>query len=132
MFQSFYTDQFRMIFGSPPDPIDGLGDEAVQTRLDHRGLQIPTALFDYYSLLGHHVINNGQNRLRTIEELERHDDWLIFMDEDHGMVCWGIHKHDLSAPDPVLWQGVLGEEMDWLRADSTLSRFFIEKWKETI
>ena len=132
MFQSFYKDHFRMIFGSPPDPVDGLGDEAVETRLVGRGLTIPKALFDYYSLLGYHGIHRGQNHLRTIEELDWYEDWLVFMDEDHGIVCWGIHKQDLSAPDPVVWHGVLGEEMDWLPADSTVSRFFIEKWKETI
>ena len=132
MFQPFYTSHFREIFGSELESRDGLGDESVKTRLAERGLRIPAALFDYYSLLGYHGINNQQNRLRTIEELDWHEDWLVFMDEDHGIVCWGIHKQDLSTPDPVVWQGVLGEEMHWLQEDSTLSRFLIEMWREML
>ena len=132
MFQSFYLKQFIEIFGAPPKAFDAPGDEAIQTRLTHRGLHVPDALFDYYSLFGHHVINNGQNRLRTIEELEWHDGWLIFMEEDQGMVCWGIHHHDLTTPDPLVWQGMVGEEMEWLQADTPLSRFLIDKWREIV
>jgi hypothetical protein len=132
VFQRFYEVHFREIFGSEPVPEDGLGGDAVEDRLAIRGLAIPKALFDYYSILGHHVINNGRHRLRTIEELEWHDDWLVFMEEDHGMICWGIHRHDLTTPDPVVWQGVQEEEMLWLQADTPLSQFLIDKWKEGI
>ena len=131
-FQPFYLKQFSAIFGSSPKTLDGLGDDAVQTRLNQRGLHIPAALSDYYSLLGHHGINNGRYRLRTIEELDWHDDWLVFMDEDHGLVCWGIHRDDLTTSDPVVWQGVLEEKMVWLQADTPLSRFLIDKWREII
>jgi hypothetical protein len=131
-FQPFYLKQFIEIFGAPPESFAALGDEAVQDRLNHRALQIPKALFDYYSLLGHHGINNQQNRLRTIEELDWHEDWLIFMDEDHGMVCWGIHRHGLDTPDPIVWQGILEEKMLWLQADISLSQFLIDKWREII
>jgi len=132
MFQPFYITHFREIFGSELDPIDGLGDESVQARLAERGLRIPTALSDYYSLVGYHWINTERNHLRPIEELEWHEDWLVFMTDDHGIVSWGIHKHDLSSPDPVVWQGVLEEEIVWLKETTTLSQFLIEMWRETV
>jgi hypothetical protein len=132
MFQPFYTSHFREIFGSEPEPTDGLGEESVEDRLAQRGLQIPKALFDYYSVAGYHWINRERNRLRPIEELDWYEDWLVFMDDDYGIVSWGIHKQDLSNPDPVIWQGVLGEETDWLQDTSTLSRFLIEMWRETV
>jgi hypothetical protein len=132
MFQEFYESHFRDIFGSEPEPEDGLGDEAVEARLAARGLRIPLALFDYYSLVGYHWINRQRNRLRTIEELDWYGDWLVFMDDDQGIVSWGIHKQDVSNPDPVVWQGVLGEETDWLQDTTTLSQFFVDIWKELL
>jgi hypothetical protein len=132
MFQRFYEAHFREIFGSELVPEDGLGDEAVEARLAQRGLRIPLALIDYYSLIGYHWINRARNRLRPIEELDWYEDWLVFMDDDHGIVSWGIHKQDLSIPDPIVWQGVLGEETDWLKDTYTLSRFLVEMWKETV
>jgi hypothetical protein len=132
MFEEFYQAHFRETFGSELEPEDGLGDEAVEARLAQRRLQIPLALFDYYSLVGFHWINRTRNRLRTIEELDWYEDWLVFMDDDRGIVSWGIHKQDLGNPDPVVWQGVLGEETDWLQDTSTLSRFLVEMWKEVV
>jgi hypothetical protein len=132
MFQQFYEAHFREIFGSEPVPEDGLGDEAVETRLTQRGLRIPLALFDYYSLVGYHWINRARNRLRPIEELDWYEDWLVFMDDAHGIVSWGIHRQDLSNPDPMVWQGVLGEETDWLQDTFTLSRFLIDMWEEIL
>jgi hypothetical protein len=132
MFQPFYTTSFREIFGSELDATDGLGDESVQARLAERGLHIPTALFDYYSLVGYHWINRARNHLRPIEELDWNKDWLVFMTDDHGIVSWGIHKHDLGSPDPVVWQGVLEEEIAWLQETTTLSQFLVEMWREIV
>ena len=130
MFQEFYKAHFREIFGCEPDSTDGLGDEAVQQRLDQRNLRIPAALSDYYSLLGYNRITAQQKRLRTIEELDWHENWLVFMDDDLGIVSWGIHKCDLDSLDPVVWQGVHGEEMDWAPETSTVSQFLVEMWRE--
>ena len=130
MFDLVFESHFREIFGSELEPADGLGEESVQARLVQRDLRIPQALFDYYSVAGHHWVNKKQNRLRPIEELDWYVDWLVFMDEEPGVVSWGIQKQDLGSPDPVVWQGMLGDEIDWLREDSTLSQFLIEicKW----
>jgi hypothetical protein len=132
MFEQFYSLNFREIFGSLPELADGLGDESVQARLAQRGLQIPAALSDYYSLVGYHWINKQQNRLRPIEELDWYEDWLVFMDDDQGLVSWGIQREDLCKPDPVVWQGVLGEEIDWFQENLTLSKFFVEMWRENV
>jgi hypothetical protein len=132
MFELFYESHFREIFGSEPEPADGLGEESVEARLAQRGLQIPQALFDYYSVAGYHWINKKQNRLRPIEELDWNRDWLVFMDDDQGLVSWGIHRQDLSSPDPVVWQGILGEEIDWFQEKLTLSEFLIEMCRENV
>ena len=132
MFQPFYITNFQEIFGAEPHPADGLGDEAVQQRLDQRRLRIPAALSDYYSLLGYNRITAQQKRLRTIEELDWHENWLVFMDDDLGIVSWGIHRRDLDDLDPVVWQGVHGEEMDWAPETCTVSQFLVEMWREVV
>ena len=132
MFQPFYITNFREIFGTEPHATDGLGEEAVQTRLAQRNLRIPAALSDYYSLLGYNRITSEQKRLRTIEELDWHENWLVFMDDGHGIVSWGIHKRDLDNLDPVVWQGVHGEEMEWAPETSTVSQFLVEMWREIV
>ena len=132
MFELLYESHFREIFGSELEPADGLGEESVQSRLAQRGLHIPQALFDYYSVAGYHWVNKKQNRLRPIEELDWYKDWLVFMDDDQGLVSWGIHRQDLSSSDPVIWQGILGEEIDWFQEDLTLSEFLIEMCREAV
>ena len=132
MFELLYESHFREIFGSELEPADGLGEESVQVRLAQRDLRIPQALFDYYSVAGYHWVNKKQNRLRPLEELDWYRDWLIFMDDDQGLVSWGIQRQDLSSSDPVVWQGILGEEIDWFQEDLTLSEFFIEMCREAV
>ena len=132
MFELLYESHFREILGSEPEPADGLGEESVEKRLAQRGLRIPAALFDYYVVAGHHWINKKQNRLRPIEELDWYRDWLIFMDDDQGLVSWGIQRQDLSSSDPVVWQGILGEEIDWFQENLILSEFLIEMCREAV
>ncbi|MCJ7545776.1 MAG: hypothetical protein MUP30_02945 [Deltaproteobacteria bacterium] len=54
------------------------------------------------------------------------------MDDGHGIVSWAIHRRDLDDLDPVVWQGVHGEEMDWVPETSTVSQFLVEMWREII
>ena len=132
MFQEFYQSQFIEMFGSGPEPADGLGEETVGAKLAQRNLHVPTALFDYYAVAGFHWINTKHNHLRPIDELDWYEDWLVFMDDNQGLVSWGIHRQDLSSPDPVVWQGIVGEEIDWFQEHSTLSRFLMDMWRETV
>jgi hypothetical protein len=132
MFQPFYITHFQEVFGAEPHPADGLGDEAVQQRLVQRNLRIPAALADYYSPLGYNRITSQQKRLRTIEELDWSENWLIFMDDDLGITSWGIHRRDLDDLDPVVWLGLHGEAMDWAPETFTVSQFLVEMWREIV
>ncbi len=132
VFQSYYSGRFRDIFGQAPGPSDGLGGEATLAALARAGLVIPAALFDYYSLAGRHWINENHNRLRPIEALEYMDDTLVFMEENQCVVFWGIRRADLGEADPVVWQGVNGEPIEWYAEDHRLSRFLMAMWQWTM
>jgi hypothetical protein len=129
VFKRYYRDRFREIFGSPPRPSDGLGGEAVRAELDRVGLVIPAALSDYYSVAGRHWINENHNRLRSITNLEWLDDKLVFMEENQCVAFWGIQSTDLRRSDPVVWQGVNGEPIEWFAEDYRLSQFLMAMWK---
>ena len=132
MFKRYYSDSFRDLFGSEPGPSDGLGDDAVRATLARVGLIIPAALFDYYSLAGRHWINENHNRLRPLEELEWMGDKLVFMEENQWVAFWGIERADLGEADPVVWQGVNGEPIEWYTEDYRVSRFLMAMWKWTM
>lgn len=57
------------------------------------------------------------------------DDKLVFMEENQCVVFWGIAKADLGEADPVVWQGVNGEPIEWYAEDHRLSRFLMAMWK---
>jgi hypothetical protein len=132
VFERYYNERFREIFGTPLEPGDGLGEEAVGSALARAGVAIPAALSDYYALAGRHWINDNHNRLRPIAQLEWIDDKLVFMEENQCVAFWGIPRADLVEADPVVWQGVNGEPIEWYAEDHRLSRFLMAMWKWTM
>ena len=132
MFKKYYRESMKEILGSALKPSDGLGDDAVRAKLAELRLTIPRALSEYYSLAGCHWINENHHQLRRIERIEWMDDKLVFMDENQCVVFWGIQMDDLSEADPIVWQGVNGEPIEWYREDYKVSRFLMALWKWTI
>ncbi len=68
------------------------------------GLRLPVALRAYYRLAGEAEINTLHNQLLPPEDLEVQEGHLLFMDENQGVVSWGVRVKDLGAPDPVVQQ----------------------------
>lgn len=132
MFKGFYRRQFRELFGEPLASGDGLGDQGVRSRVEQFGLTIPAALADYYAVAGRHWINENHNRLRPIEALEWMDDRLVFLEENQEVAFWGIDRADLGQADPIVWQGVNGDPVEWYPEDFRLSRFLMAMWKWTL
>lgn len=132
MFKEYYNHQFREIFDLPLQPSDGLSEETVQTKLTQQGLIIPQALFDYYVLAGNHWINKNHNCLLNLEELQWIDDKLVFMEENQVTTYWGILKADVSQADPIVWQGINADSVEWYEENYQLSEFLMSMWKWTI
>lgn len=128
MFKEYYSRRFREIFGSSLQATDGLGFEAVQAKLAERQLTIPTALVDYYTLAGQHLINKEHNQLLPIEELNWIDNKLVFMQENQCVVYWGIDQADVNQQNPVIWQGINGDLIEWYEENYKLSQFIMAMW----
>ena len=132
MFKRYYRNRFREILGSPLEPADGLGDDAVSRASARAGFVLPKALFDYYSVAGRHWINENHNRLRPIKELAWMGNNLVFMDENQNIAFWGIARTTLSESDPAVLQGVNGQPIIWCAEKYRVSRFLMAMWKWTI
>ncbi len=131
-FVEYYRKCFLELFDSAPAPNESLDREQLKETLRSLQLTIPTSLFEYHVFAGRHWINEELNRLRPVEELSWIDDRLIFADENQDVVCWGINRSDIALDDPVVWQGVNGDTIEWYSEKQTLSRFLMAMWKWTV
>jgi hypothetical protein len=132
VYKTYYRDRFREIFGEALKPGDGLGKTAVRAALARANLVIPAALFDYYIVAGRHTINQDHDRLRPIKGLEWLGDKLVFLEENQSVVYWAIDRAELEESDPIIWQGINGETIEWFAEGYRLSRSLMARWKWTI
>jgi hypothetical protein len=128
MFKQYYSDRFREIIDEPLEPGDGLGDDAVRAAVAARGLTIPAALSDFYSLAGRHWIHENHDLLLPIEKLEWMGDKLVFMKENQAVWFWGIDRADLGEADPIVWRADNEEPIRWQLENRRLSRFLMAEW----
>jgi hypothetical protein len=132
MYKDYYNRNFTEIFGASLQVTDGLAEITVQTELAARQLLLPQALMDYYAIAGQHWINKHHNLLYSIQELEWVGNKLVFMEENQSVAFWGILETDLREADPIVWQGVNGESLEWYSEDLTVSQFLMEMWRWTL
>jgi hypothetical protein len=66
-------------------------------------------------------LSRAHNLLFRPEELRLEEDYLIFMEENQGVVHWGIAMPKLVHPDPTVWQRVNRDPAEWYseRMDSS-------------
>ncbi|MEC4806561.1 MAG: hypothetical protein SAJ12_20370 [Jaaginema sp. PMC 1079.18] len=132
MFKNYYSRRFKEIFGYSLQPSDALGDCVIQAKLAKCKLTLPKALIDYYSLAGQHYINEEHNQLLFIEQVNWMDDKLVFMQENQLVVYWGIDRADVSSPNPIVWQGINGDVIDWYEEKYRLNQFLMAMWRWTV
>ncbi len=86
---------------------------------------LPEVFVDYYTELGKiFKLNQSQDSLVTADRLINYatDEYLIFYTENQRACVWGIHKDDLSKPNPPVYMSY--DEKEWNLETETLSDFF--------
>ena len=130
-FDLWYIEQFRDTLGQPLGESDGFADSSIDSLLD--GRQIPEAMRAYYRVAGKHWLNRNHNELRNLDAFVSIDGHTIFMDENQLVVQWAIRDRDLSAADPIVYQGQrVNAGYEWYAEKYTFSRFIIAMWRWTI
>jgi hypothetical protein len=106
-----YFDKIRHLYGIGAQ--EQLGFEAHE--IDQ---PLPEMLKEYYLSLGkQEAINYSYNRLlKPGGEIGfSQDDYLVFYEENQGVVFWGIKRADLHLSNPPVYGNYSGDEMqpDW-------------------
>lgn len=91
-------------------------------------IKLPTVLHEYYLVLGtEDSINRSHNRLLKPNEIYFSNDWyLIFFEENQGVVEWGIKQDDFLLGDPPVWGDYdITHKSDRIQETKTLSDFLL-------
>lgn len=117
-----YFEQIRHLYGITTQ--EGFGFEA--TELEQ---PLPLILKEYYLTLGKHdAVNYSHNRLLKPDQVGfSQDEYLVFYEENQGVVFWGIKKSDLALPNPPVYGNYSGDEMnpDWHQECATTDGFLL-------
>jgi len=107
-----YFQKIRHLYNVPENENFGFAESAIlelEKRLD---IVLPAKLREYYLTLGkHEAINYSYNRLLQPGDIDfSQDEYLIFYEENQGVVNWGIKKEDLLTPSPPVYGNYSSDE----------------------
>jgi hypothetical protein len=111
-----FTERYRAAFESLGLPLrrkDGI-DAATLERINLGGLVLPDALREYYLVAGNEAtLNHSFNRLLAPEDVFVDAGRIVFMEENQGVVYWGIRPDD--SANPTVEQGVVAQSapLEW-------------------
>lgn len=112
-----YFQKIRHLYGIPENENFGLEESGIVALEKRLNIELPHTLRKYYLTLGsHEALNYAYNRLLRCEDVwVSQDGYLMFYEENQGVVSWGIKKEDLLHPDPPVYANYSNDEAnpDW-------------------
>lgn len=108
-----YFQKIRHLYNVPENENYGFAEGEIAALEKQLNVVLPAKLREYYLTLGkHEAINYSHNRLlRPGGEIKfSPDDYLVFYEENQGVVFWGIKKEDLVNPNPPVYGGYTSED----------------------
>ena len=100
-YKKFYREPILTTTGSLPASEDGMSETEFDALCK---IAVPQALKEYYLVAGKHSISMEYNLFLPLNQFERHDGFLWFMEENQAVCYWGIKENDLMQTDPEVWQ----------------------------
>src|SRR5262249_38986158 len=99
-FKKYYRTMYRT-FGYPLTQVAGFASEVLAAAQKRLGVQVPAALRDYYSVAGRERrFSACHHRLLPPQQWAIDQQRLIFMEENQGVVCWGVSTRNPDVDDP--------------------------------
>jgi hypothetical protein len=84
---------------------DGFKDDQIIKAENRLGITFSKSLREFYSTIGNvEELTKIHNKILRPESVYIEDGYLIFMEENQGVVSWGIKIEENSLPDPIIWQ----------------------------
>ena len=112
-----YFQKIRHLYGIPENENFGLEESEIVALEKRLNIELPVTLRKYYLTLGsHEALNYAYNRLLRREKVwVSQDGYLMFYEENQGVVSWGIKKEDFLHPDPPVYGNYSNDEAnpDW-------------------
>ena len=108
-----YLQKIRHLYNVPENENYGVAESEIVAVEKELNIAMPAKLREYYLTLGkHEAINYSHNRLlKPGGEIEfSPDGYLVFYEENQGVVYWGIKKEDLLNPNPPVYGGYTSED----------------------
>ena len=100
--------------------------EACEQRLKRR---LPESLRALYLNLGEVPdLLEVHNRVVSLDELEIDGEHLIFMEENQGVVSWGIPLASLHEPNPAVWQRNNTPPVEWFPEEKDALGLLVSMW----
>ena len=101
-----YYQKIRHLYNVPENENWGFEESDIVALEKRLKIILPAKLREYYLTLGRHeAINYSHNRLLQPGGKIGFspDEYLVFCEENQGVVNWGIKKDDLSNPNPPVY-----------------------------
>jgi hypothetical protein len=114
----------RAVLGRDLLPSDGTPEQRIRAAEEALRIGLPAAMREYYLAAGEaDRLNRAHNILFRPEDLRFEQNYLIFMEENQGVVHWGIAMSELAHPDPTVWQRVNSDSLEWYSEEMDFSTF---------
>jgi hypothetical protein len=104
---------------------DGCSETQVAAAEADLGIRVPTAIRAYFLLCGLETfLNQAHNHLLLPSEWFLDGGRLVFLAENQNVVVWGAELGE-RLEDPLILQGVNGDDIDWHPEHEKASEFLI-------
>jgi hypothetical protein len=86
------------------DTENGCSIESVQQAEMHLGTVFPLILRHFYIRYGNHPLHQAHNRLILPQNLQNEKGFVVFYEENQGVVLWAIAVADFVHENPVVYE----------------------------
>jgi hypothetical protein len=121
-----YRALLAKVYGRPLRRRDAESVTRIQKAERRLGFRLPEAVRDFYLVAGRAPENLEHNRLAPPEYLQVEGRYLVFMEENQGVVDWGLRLSTIAAADPTVWQRVNNDPPKWYSEKMPFSVFMLE------
>ncbi len=123
-----YLEKIERLYQLSQDEFSGFSETEITNAEYSLNIKFPGVLREYYLAIGkNEMVNSSHNRLLNPDTIYFTEDrYLVFYEENQGVVQWGIKETDLSTKNPsVCGNYDTIEESDWHQETKTLEDFFL-------
>jgi hypothetical protein len=101
-----YLGKIRRLFQLPEEESSGFSETEIAAVEQSLNIKLPAVLREYYLIIGkNEKVNDSHNKLLGPDTIYFTEDrYLVFYEENQGVVQWGIKESDLSIGNPSVWK----------------------------